>query len=308
MDMLQRTFTNSHVSASNGNVQSTDRLGLFSREGNFENFTSRGARWQMFLATAVVALVALPLSMRAALAEDVSQNNGPSYTIGVGLVSEPTYEGAKATDVSAIPFVEITGLFGGRVFVSGRDGIGVNLLDRGPWQAGVALSYNGDRKSSDDPRLLGLPDVKGGGVAEAFVSYEMDPLSFNLKVQSNLGSTSGTEMTLGATYSAEPTSRLHVSIGPSITWADRKYLQNNFGITQTAADNATSLGNPLSAYSPGAGIKNVELNLDAMYQLSDHWGLVSHVGLSYLTGSAKDSPLTQKAFQPNIAIGAVYRF
>jgi outer membrane scaffolding protein for murein synthesis (MipA/OmpV family) len=46
-----------------------------------------------------------------------------------------------------------------------------------------------------------------------------------------------------------------------------------------------------------------------VYQVGDHWGLVARIGFHDLLGtSVKDSPLTQRTFQPSFAVGAMYKF
>lgn len=234
---------------------------------------------------------------------------GTSIMLGAGAALAPAYEGANTFRVSPIPLVEIHGLFDDRVFISGTEGLGVNVVKIGGFRAGLAVSYNAGRLSSDSSRLKGLSDISGSAALTGFMSYNLKPFQFDLKIRNDFGPNPGTVVSLGASYGFHPLPKLQVAVGPELTWADSRYDQSYFGVSAAGAARATSEGNPLQAYNPGAGLKDVGLSLRADYQLTEHWGLVGHVGLTELVGSAaRNSPLTQRDFQPSAALGAVYRF
>jgi hypothetical protein len=107
---------------------------------------------------------------------------GTSITLGVGPEVAPAYDGAKKFKVSPFPYLDERGLLDDRVFLSTTRGLGVNVLDLGPLKAGVSVSYNTGRISSDSPRLRGLSNLGGGPVAAGFITYELEPFSFELNV------------------------------------------------------------------------------------------------------------------------------
>jgi outer membrane scaffolding protein for murein synthesis (MipA/OmpV family) len=196
-----------------------------------------------------------------------------------------------------------------RVFISTLSGLGATLLDLGPLRGGVAINYGGGRNSSDSTRLKGLSNVSGGAEIAGFLSYSLKPFAFEIKAQNLFGPNPGTEVSADANVTFLPLAGLRVSVGPQITWADSRYDRAYFGVTADEAARATAEGNPLRAYTPGAGIKDIGLSANVLYQLTDHWGLSAHLGVVDLVGSApKDSPLTQRQFQPMLGIGATYRF
>ena len=234
---------------------------------------------------------------------------GTSITLGVGPEIAPAYDGAKKFKVSPFPYLDVRGLFDDRVFLSTTRGLGVNVLDLGPLKAGLSVSYNTGRISSDSPRLRGLSNLNGGPVAAGFITYELEPFSFELKLENTFGPNPGAEASFGMSYALTPIPRLHLSIGPQVTWADRRYDKSNFGVSPSEAALATAEGNPMQAYSPGSGLKGVGFSATGVYQLDERWGLAGHLGLSDLVGSAaKNSPLTQRRFQPSFAFGGLYRF
>jgi len=240
---------------------------------------------------------------------DAEPNKGISVTVGGGAGVVPTYEGSKQFKAVPLPLIDIRGLADDRIFISSLRGIGVNVIDWGDLRAGLAIGYRGGRSSSDSDRLRGLSDISGGAVATGFVTYELRPFAFELKGQNIFGPAPGTEITAGATWSFSPLAGMRISVGPETTWADRRYDRSYFGVTDDQAIAATAAGNPLHPYSPGSGLKDAGLSTTLLYQITDHWGLAAHAGLTELVGdAARHSPLTERDIQPSAFLGLTYRF
>ena len=234
---------------------------------------------------------------------------GTSILVGLGVLESPVYDGAKNSKASPFPYVDIHGWFHDRVYVSSVRGLGVNILDEGPFRAGVALNYRGGRTSSDSDRLKGLPDISGSPSIRGFVTYSLKPLTFELSVKNEFGSNPTTEVSFGTALGFVPAPRLHLSIGANLSWVDSRFTRKYFGVTPTQAAQATAEGNPLTAYLPGSGLSTVGMTATGVYALTHHWGIISRLGLNELIGSpAKDSPLTQKDFGVSFGIGAAYKF
>lgn len=252
---------------------------------------------------------ALVISATPEAEDGAGEDKGPAVLLGAGPMIAPVYDGSKKFQVSPFPLVDVSGLLGGRVFVSSLRGIGVNAIDEGAFKAGISVTYRGGRVSKDDDRLKGLSDLTGGPIVAGFMTYNLRPFAFEVKVENQFGPNPGTTVTAGATYVFSPIDRMRVSIGPQVQWADARWDKYNFGVTPDEARIATAEGNPLRPYSPGAGVKDVAFSATAFYQLGPHWGLAARVGLQELIGgAATDSPLTQQKFQPSIAFGATYKF
>jgi outer membrane scaffolding protein for murein synthesis (MipA/OmpV family) len=232
-----------------------------------------------------------------------------SIIVGLAPVYGPVYDGAKKSKVSPFPYVDVQGLFGGRVFVSDFRGLGVYFARAGDFKAGASINYQRGRTSSDSDRLRGLPDISGAGVVSGFMTYSLKPFAFEARVQRELGSNPGTEATLGVSFTTALTPRLHVSIGSEVSWTDAKYNEKYFGVTPVEAALATKEGNPMGAYTPGSGVRHITMSGTSVYALTEHWGLVGNIRLSDLIGkAAKDSPLTERAFGASVAFGAIYKF
>jgi outer membrane protein len=232
-----------------------------------------------------------------------------SIVIGAAARVAPVYDGSKTTKVSPFPYIDIHGLFHDRVFISDIRGIGVNVVDQGAFRAGMAFNYGGGRTSSDSPRLRGLPDISSAAAVAAFMTYSLRPFAFELKVQREFGSQPGTEAQLGASFAMAPTPRWHLSVGTQLNWHDSKFNQKYYGVTAAEAAQATALGNSMTAYVPGSGLGTVGMTATSVYAMTEHWGFVTRLGLRDLIGSsAKDSPLTERTFGLDFALGAIYKF
>jgi outer membrane scaffolding protein for murein synthesis (MipA/OmpV family) len=242
---------------------------------------------------------------------DAEPSVGGKTSIVVGLAARfaPVYDGSKKNKVRPFPYVDIHGLFHDRVFISDIRGLGINIVDLGGFRTGMSINYGGGRTSSDSPRLRGLPDISAAAAVAGFMTYSLKPFAFELKVQRELGSQPATEVQLGASVGMAPTPRWHVSVGTQLNWHDSKFNQKYFGITPAEAAQATAAGNPLAAYAPKSSLGTVGMTATSVNAMTEHWGLVTRLGFRDLIGKgAKDSPLTERTFGVDFALGAIYKF
>jgi outer membrane protein len=173
----------------------------------------------------------------------------------------------------------------------------------------MSFNYGGGRKSSDSPRLQGLPDISSAAAVSGFMTYSLKPFAFELKAGRELGSQPATEVQLGVSLGMAPTPRWHVSVGTQLNWHDSKFNQKYFGITPAEAAQATASGNLLTAYAPKSGLGTFGVTATSVYAMTEHWGLVTRLGFRDVIGSAaKDSPLTERPFGVDFALGAIYKF
>ncbi len=232
-----------------------------------------------------------------------------SVVVGVGALLGPVYPGSKKYRVSPLPYVDVRGLLGGRIYISDLSGLGINVVDTGSFRAGINLNVAGGRQSKDDPHLKGLPDIGEAGSVGGFIAYWIKPFSFQADIARRVGSHPGTAADVGAAYSVAPIPSLQLNFSTSLSWADASAQNTIFGISPADAAHATAVGNPLPAYTPRSGLVTAGATATAVYLLGEHWGVVGRIGLVDLIGnSVKDSPLTERTFQPNFAIGGLYVF
>jgi hypothetical protein len=62
------------------------------------------------------------------------QSKRLSVVVGLGASAGPAYGGSAVTRVTAIPYVDVRGLLGGRLYISDVNGLGLNLLDTGSFR------------------------------------------------------------------------------------------------------------------------------------------------------------------------------
>jgi MipA family protein len=133
---------------------------------------------------------------------------GVTINLGAGAALSPSYEGSKSLKGSALPYIDINGLLHDRVSISVTHGVAVNVIDFNNFKAGVNISYAGGRGRMDGGRLNGLPNINGAAVLSGFMTYDFHPFSVGLSVNSRLGPTAGTTVSLGGDYTFHPLQKL----------------------------------------------------------------------------------------------------
>lgn len=93
------------------------------------------------------------------------------------------------------------------------------------------------------------------------------------------------------------------SLGPSITWADRKYTQAYFRVTP---DQSRASGR--AAFEANAGVKSLQWTLDMDMALSRHWSVIGTLQIKRLQGDAARSPVIERRNQASGLLAAQYQF
>ncbi|TGS14412.1 MipA/OmpV family protein [Mesorhizobium sp. M2E.F.Ca.ET.209.01.1.1] len=217
-----------------------------------------------------------------------------------GAMYAPKYEGSDEFEVVPIPMVSATI---GRFTIS-PGGIDVDVWESSGFKVTVKGGYDlgGGRKEKDSIHLKGLGDIKGGALLGAQISYETGPLEFYASVDKTFGGSDGLQAVVGANISHNYNNFLFAA-GASATFADDKYMQTYFGVT--ALQSARS---GLSRYEAGAGLKRFDIEASVTYMATENWLVRGQVGVGFLTGDAKNSPITRKDTQPSGMLLVGYRF
>jgi outer membrane scaffolding protein for murein synthesis (MipA/OmpV family) len=252
-----------------------------------------------------------------ALAQDVDMASGKksdwNYLIGGGAMVAPTYEGSKHYEVNPLPLAEVS--WRDAISLGTKDGLKVlvkPLMDRN-FSVNGAVGYWGGRREGVDKdhgdTLRGLGNLSGGAVGKLGLDYRIQALDVGLDLARDLGNDrDGTTVTMKSGYKILNNSRFHLDGVVSTTWADDNYMSNMFGITQAQA--RTSLKH-YSAYSAGAGIKDVTAGFNANYDITSAISLFGLVKMSRLLDDAADSPIVKTQGSDNqfgASIGLAYRF
>lgn len=222
--------------------------------------------------------------------------------LGVGALDMPTYPGASTHSVRPVPFVNISY---GHLLVIGPDGVEVNLVDEDGLRIGPVIGFQRGRDQSDDSRLNGLGNISPSMTAGIFVDYRTGPFDLVGTVNQAIPDTNyGLLARVRGDYRIQIIRKgIEFNIGPDVEFADASYNQTWFGVSQVQ-----SAQSGLSAYSPGAGIKDVGLHAGLTAFVSQHILVRLFGTIERLTGNDAGSPIVQNKTQTSIGLGAAYHF
>ncbi|RWE17098.1 MAG: MipA/OmpV family protein [Mesorhizobium sp.] len=217
-----------------------------------------------------------------------------------GVMYAPKYEGSDEYEAVPIPMVSATI---GRFTIS-PGGLDVDAWERNGFKVTLKGGFDigGGRKEKDSAHLKGLGDVKAGALVGGQVSYEMGPVELYASVDKTIGGSDGMQGVLGANISHHYNNFIF-GAGASATFADENYMQTYFGVT---ALQATRSG--LRRYDAGAGLKRFDVEASVTYMATENWLVRGQVGVGFLTGDAKNSPIVRKTTQPSGMLFVGYRF
>jgi outer membrane scaffolding protein for murein synthesis (MipA/OmpV family) len=238
--------------------------------------------------------------------ERLFEPNLPDWRVVLGAAAEarPLYDGAAVSRVLGGPVINIR--YRDIAFVSVGEGIGVNVVRGENYRAGIQVGYDLGRRVSDDiTHLHGLGDIARAPSVEAFASYAISkdfPLVLRADVRQIVGGADGMVADVGM-YMPLPGSskKLIMFAGPSITYADHRYLQKEFGVTP-----AQALASGYPVFDPHAGTSAVGFGFSVTRFLTDHWLINLDTALNHLLGSARESPITQRTVQRALTLSFAY--
>ncbi|MCG1054469.1 MipA/OmpV family protein [Mycetohabitans sp. B5] len=226
--------------------------------------------------------------------------------IGIGSTFEPRYEGENRYRTLVGPSVDMR--YRDLAFLSTGEGIGVNVL-RGPnWRVSVAAAYDLGRRAHDDAsRLAGLDNINPAPemkIAAEYVVSKAFPLVVRGVATRSFGGSNGWTFDLG-TYMPLPGSseKFYWFAGPSVTFADSKYMNSWFGVT---ADQALRSG--YRRYDASAGLKSAGFGVTMVYFVNKHWFVSADGAFKRLLGSAADSPITRTRLNGVCDVSINYQF
>jgi outer membrane scaffolding protein for murein synthesis (MipA/OmpV family) len=243
----------------------------------------------------------LPLSNLPASTEADTSAGTWRFTLGGGLSYAPRYEGAVHDRLRFMPLLDAT-YKNGKFFASPLRGVGYNFSGDRDAQYGVRLTPGKNRRESADSHLTGMGNIGFTPEAGLFYNQRFAPWYISSAISTGDHGTHA-ELGSGIGFALSPTDRLRV--GVNLMWGDSKYNQTYFGVTPAQA---TASGNVLTAFNASSGVKDYALTGNWLHSFDRKW--FSNAGVSYkwLTGSAKQSPLTQRRAASSVNYLVGYRF
>jgi outer membrane scaffolding protein for murein synthesis (MipA/OmpV family) len=229
------------------------------------------------------------------------------FTVGPSAITQPVYEGASAYRVWGAPTIDIR--YKDLAFFSLGEGLGVNFLRGRYYRVGVSLGFDLGRRVPDDyPNLHGLGDISVAPFVKLYGSYVVSkdfPMVIRIDVRQIFAGGANGALADFEAYMPLPGSSktLFMFAGPSITWANHRYVQKVFGVTMTQS---IASGDPI--FDVHGGTHAIGLGFNGTKMLTDHWLLNANAAISYLQGSAAHSPITETHLQRALALSVTYRW
>jgi outer membrane scaffolding protein for murein synthesis (MipA/OmpV family) len=261
--------------------------------------------------TAVIAQTPSPLQewqySRGLILARMFESDPPEFRVisGVGSAIQPVYDGSRAYRVRGGPVINVQ--FKDIAFISTGDGIGYNVVRKHGLQLGVSVAYDLGRKERDDyANLTGMGDKPVSAVPKIFGAWAVSqdfPLVIRGDVRHLLRAGGGSIADLGA-YFPLPGSSSHLAMffGPSITVADKRYLQDLYGVTDRES---ASSGHVAYSIKQG-GIEAMGLGLSATWTVSRHYLANVDAAINHLGRLPTDSPLVERASGHVVALSFDY--
>lgn len=225
-----------------------------------------------------------------------------NVTVGMGLEAQPRYEGSNQNQIYPAPNIDIR--YRDLAFASLGEGIGVNLLRGKLYRAGIALGFDPGREHNYATRLAGTGNIDPSPTIRAFGQVALLPFILTLDINQDMIGSQGLQAEFGTYMPVYGSKKLVVFVGPSLTVANRQYMQSYFGITSPHAIPHSEF----PTYSAHGGLKSAHFGLVAIYHLNEHWFFDGDLGGERLLGSADNSPIVQDRYQWVASLGFGYTF
>jgi outer membrane scaffolding protein for murein synthesis (MipA/OmpV family) len=240
--------------------------------------------------------------------QQLFEPNLPDWRIVLGAAAEaqPVYQGARAVRVVGGPVINIR--YKDVTFFSTGEGLGYNFLRGRYYRVGVALGWDLGRRVPDDyPNLHGLGDISLAPSLKLYASYVLSkdfPMVVQVDVRKILGGADGIIGDLEAYMPLPGSSKtFFMFAGPSITWANHRYLSKEYGVTLTQ-----SLASGAPIFNVHGGTNSVGFGFSATKMLTGKWLINLDAAVSQLRGSAANSPITEARTQRALAVSVNYHW
>lgn len=232
--------------------------------------------------------------------------NPPEWRTVLGLSAgiAPLYDGSKPYRVQGGPVIDVR--YYNTAFASIGEGLGVNILHGDHYRAGVSLGYDLGRRVSDYTRRLnGLGTIEPAPFVKVFgeiVLAKKFPLVLRVDARQLIGGADGAVADISAYLPLPGSSKRFVMFaGPSITFADRLYMQKVYGVNA-----AQSLASGYPEFFPQSGESAEGVGFSATWFVTKRILINLDAALNRLRGGASASPITQERTQRLINLSAAY--
>ena len=232
----------------------------------------------------------------------------PTWQVAVGAAAafQPRYDGADRYHFEGGPSVDIR--YSDLYFASTGEGFGANVAQGQNWRISLAAAYDlGRRGQDDDEHLHGLGNINPAPELKLAADYVVSkdfPLVLRADIRRSFGGSNGWIGDIGAYMPLPGSSKTFFWFaGPSLTFADSKYMNSWFGVSDAQAADSQ-----YAAYHASAGLKSAGFGVSAIWFFQKHWFAACDFALEQLVGSAAHSPITQRSSNGVLDLSINYQF
>ncbi|MGB8518063.1 MAG: MipA/OmpV family protein [Gallionella sp.] len=224
-------------------------------------------------------------------------------TLGMGLVDATRYVGSNERRVRLMPLLNAT--WGNGWFAGFPRGVGYNFSTDPRLEYGLRLGIDMGRRENVSPALNGLGDINPRLEPGGFVNYS---LTQRLRLTTGLRYGSGRDsqgelLDMGLHYTQPLAENQSLTLGVATTYANSNYMQSFYGVT--AAQSATS---GYKVYTPGAGMREMDLSASYRYKIDRQWSLLTGATLGKLGSSVTAAPMTLSNAHNSVYVQTNYTF
>jgi outer membrane scaffolding protein for murein synthesis (MipA/OmpV family) len=255
------------------------------------------------LAATETLIAAAPLD-HDGLAPEPAVPTQARWALGLTLSNSPSYAGAVKREWGVRPI--LSGQLGRwtlstssakRMTSSGTAGTGggltgglsTSIFGTDRFDVGMGLRVTNGRRSTDDSRLSGLPDIDPSAAIRASLRYQLHPQwQINAGLQQDLFERQGLKAHVGLGWSQRLWNGWELDLNSGVGWADTRAMRTYYGIPVSAA----TAQRP--AWMPNSGMETWFVGVGLSRPIGKHWRVAGSLGHSSLIGQAAQSPLTQK--------------
>jgi len=218
-------------------------------------------------------------------------SEGWSYSLGLGAVAVPDYEGSENYEAAPMPVARVQkGYQYGQLF-----GLKLtsNLLSHPNFRAGLVADFLPERDDVENNQVDRLRTIDAALMLGGLVGYDLElqngGLSFEVEwVHDVIDGNDGWLLTPEISYRSELSETWNLNLATSLTYASGDYMETYFSISS-----ADSTRSGLSTFNASGGIKDVGVNLAVTYSFTENWTAGGLAGWKRLMNDAEDSPVTK---------------
>jgi outer membrane protein len=236
-------------------------------------------KWLIPAAFAVTAL-----SSTAASADPLI---GGDYRIRVGIGAQivPQWPGSKSDETIVYPKFSIAKGDSPFKFSAQDDSFGIALISTHGFSAGPVAKLASGRTDEEVGAPVGEVHrtVEVGGFVQQFIG---DSFRIRGELRKGIGGHKGLAGNAGVDFILRDGDKYLFSIGPRLGFADSRFMDTYFGVSEEAA-----LASGLPEFHPSGTFRSAGVQSDFIYSLGGSWGVYGYARYARLIGDAAKSPI-----------------